>query len=134
MYKLYVHTFMIYVLCDIIYIFQSNEVDFKILRRREDLVQKVVGSGIYRKIILATSLSEKVNYHSEGLSYAIPQPTLEFGSLCLKNALFLLPNYNEPNVPTTTTTNSQTVSLSLTSSHNLGMGFELQYKHMRLYM
>lgn len=95
--------------------------DFNIPKRRKDLVQKVIGSGIHKKIILATSLSKDVNYHSEDLSYAIPQPTLEFGSLCLKNALFLLPN-NEPNVPQTTLISAQTVTgaLPLTSGHNLG--------------
>lgn len=90
------------------------------------MIQKFIGSGIHKKIILTTSISKNVNYHSEGLSYAIPQPTLEFGSLCLKNALFLLPNNNEPNISTTTTTNSQTLSLSLTSNHSLGT--DLQYK------
>ncbi|XP_026830307.1 CCR4-NOT transcription complex subunit 10 isoform X3 [Ooceraea biroi] len=98
----------------------SNEIDFDISKRRKDLVQKVIGSGIYRKIILATSLSNGINYHTEDLSYAIPQPTLEFGSLCLKNALFLLPN-NEPNVLVTNITNTQTMSLSLTSGHSLGV-------------
>lgn len=102
--------------------------DFNIPKRRKDLVQKVIGSGIHKKIILAASLSKDVNYHSEGLSYAIPQPTLEFGSLCLKNALFLLPNNNEPNVPQTAIVNSQTVTsaLPLTSSHNLGIDYNLQ--------
>ncbi|KAL6261331.1 hypothetical protein P5V15_008851 [Pogonomyrmex californicus] len=97
----------------------SNEVDFDISKRRKDLVQKIIGSGIHRKIILATSLSKDVRYYSEGLSYAIPQPTLEFGYLCLKNALLLLPNSNEPNIPVTTMANS--VPLSLTSGHNLGI-------------
>ncbi|KAL0112103.1 hypothetical protein PUN28_013377 [Cardiocondyla obscurior] len=98
----------------------SNEVDFNIPKRRKDLVQKTIGSGIHKKIILAPSLSKDIKYHSEGLSYAIPQPTLEFGYLCLKNALLLLPNNNyESNIPVTTmATNS--VSLSLTSGHNLG--------------
>lgn len=96
----------------------SNEVDFNISKRCKDLVQKVMGSGIHKKIILPTSLSKDIKYHSEGLSYAIPQPTLEFGYLCLKNALFLLSNTNESNVPVTTMANS--VSLSL-SGHNLGI-------------
>lgn len=101
--------------------------DFNIPKRRKDLVQKVIGSGIHKKIILATSLSKNVNYHLEGLSYAIPQPTLEFGSLCLKNAIFLLPNNNEPNVPQTAIINAQTVtsSLPLTSGHNLGIDYNL---------
>lgn len=104
-------------------IFQSNQIDFDIPKRGKDLAKKIVGSGIYRKIILATTLSKDANYHSESLSYAIPQPTLEFGSLCLKNALFLLPNDNESaNVlASTTIINSQNVSLSSTPGHNLSM-------------
>lgn len=99
----------------------SNEVDFNILKRRKDLVQKIIGSGIHKKIILATALSKDIRYHSEGLSYAIPQPTLEFGYLCLKNALLLLPSNNEPNVPVTTVVNSVSSLSTLTSGHNLGI-------------
>lgn len=98
----------------------TNEVDFNIPKRRKDLVQKVVGTGIYRKIILASSLSKDIKYHPEGFPSAIPQLTLEFASLCLKNALFLLPNNNELNVPITTIAAPQTVPLSLTAGHNLG--------------
>ncbi|XP_043587061.1 CCR4-NOT transcription complex subunit 10 isoform X2 [Bombus pyrosoma] len=98
----------------------TNEVDFNIPKRRKDLVQKVVGTGIYRKIILASSLSKDIKYHPEGFPSAIPQLTLEFASLCLKNALFLLPNNNELNVPITPIAAPQTVPLSLTAGHNLG--------------
>lgn len=99
----------------------TNEVDFNIPKRRKDLVQKVVGSGFYKKIILASSLSKDSKYHPEGFPSAIPQLTLEFASLCLKNALFLLPNNNELNVPLTTIASPQAVPLSLTASHNLGV-------------
>ncbi|XP_076379110.1 CCR4-NOT transcription complex subunit 10 [Megalopta genalis] len=101
----------------------TNEVDFNIPKRRKDLVQKVVGSGIHRKIILASSLSKDTKYHSESFPSAMPQLTLEFASLCLKNALFLLPSINELNelnVPITTITNSQSVPLSLTAGTSLG--------------
>ncbi|XP_050585133.1 CCR4-NOT transcription complex subunit 10 [Bombus affinis] len=98
----------------------TNEVDFNIPKRRKDLVQKVVGTGIYRKIILASSLSKDIKYHPEGFPSAIPQLTLEFASLCLKNALFLLPNNNELNIPITPIATPQTVPLSLTAGHNLG--------------
>lgn len=100
--------------------FQTNEVDFNIPKRRKDLVQKIVGSGIHKKIILTSSLSKDTKYHTEGLSYAIPQPTLEFALLCLKNALFLLPNNTELSSPLTSMTGPQAVSLSLTTGHNLG--------------
>jgi len=122
-YTIYVYNNTI-VYCLYPYIFQSNnKSDFNNSKRRKDnLVQKIIGSGIHKKIILATSLSKDIRY-SEGLSYAIPQPTLEFGYLCLKNALLLLPNNNEPNVSVPAMTNS--VSLSLTSGHNLGIDYNL---------
>ncbi|XP_014237956.1 CCR4-NOT transcription complex subunit 10 [Trichogramma pretiosum] len=72
----------------------TNKADFDIPGRRKDILQKIVGennNGVSKKFILATSLSKSCKYHPEGLSYAIPQPTLEYGMLCLKNALFLLP-------------------------------------------
>ncbi|XP_076671022.1 CCR4-NOT transcription complex subunit 10 [Andrena cerasifolii] len=106
--------------CCIYYHKPTNEVDFNIPKRRKDLVQKVVGTGIYRKIILTSSLSKDTKYDPDGFPSAIPQLTLEFASLCLKNALFLLPNSNELNVPITTIASAQTVPLSLTAGHNLG--------------
>ena len=105
--------------CCIYYHKPTNEVDFNIPKRRKDLVQKVVGTGIYRKIILTSSLSKDTKYDPDGFPSAIPQLTLEFASLCLKNALFLLPNSNELNVPITTIASAQTVPLSLTAGHNL---------------
>lgn len=83
------------------------------------MVQKVIGSGIHRKIILTSSLSKDTKYHTDGLSYAMPQTTLEFALLCLKNASFLLPNVSELNLSMTTIPNPQTVSLALTPGHNL---------------
>ncbi|XP_043498543.1 CCR4-NOT transcription complex subunit 10 isoform X2 [Polistes fuscatus] len=97
----------------------TNESDFNIPKRRRDLVQKVIGSGIHRKIILTSSLSKDTKYHTDGLSYAMPQTTLEFALLCLKNASFLLPNVSELNLSMTTIPNPQTVSLALTPGHNL---------------
>lgn len=64
---------------------------FNIMKRRQDLVQKIISSGAYKKIVLTSSLSNDTNYHSKSLSYGIPQPSLEFAMLCLKNALHLLP-------------------------------------------
>ncbi|XP_076248278.1 CCR4-NOT transcription complex subunit 10 isoform X2 [Calliopsis andreniformis] len=85
--------------CCIYHYKPTNEVDFNIPKRRKDLVQKVVGTGIYRKIILSSSLSKDTKYHPEGFPSAIPQLTLEFASLCLKNALYLLPNNNDLHIP-----------------------------------
>ncbi|XP_011494326.1 PREDICTED: CCR4-NOT transcription complex subunit 10-B [Ceratosolen solmsi marchali] len=83
----------------------SNKVDFDICGRRKDIVEKIIGenngSSISKKFILAATLSKNCKYNSEGISYAIPQPTLEYGMLCLKNAFFLLPTTNceEMNLP-----------------------------------
>ncbi|XP_067004724.1 CCR4-NOT transcription complex subunit 10 [Anabrus simplex] len=77
----------------------DNETDFNIQARRKDLVQGVVGSGPSRKLILASHLSKDTKYSCEGQSYAIPVATIEFASLCLKNALLLLPD-PKPDEPT----------------------------------
>ena len=72
---------------------QSNKIDFDITIRGKDIYQKVIetnGNGIGRKFILTSSLSGSSKYNPQGLSYAIPQPTLEFGMLYLKNAHFIL--------------------------------------------
>ncbi|KAK0173219.1 hypothetical protein PV328_006450 [Microctonus aethiopoides] len=106
----------------------SNKIDFDISkrrrrRRRQDLVQKVVGSGAHRKIILASGLNKDSRYHSESLSYAMPQPTLEFGMLCLKNALYSLPKDNStvPLIVAPSTSSFLTeASLSNTSPQTTG--------------
>ncbi|XP_058808341.1 CCR4-NOT transcription complex subunit 10 isoform X2 [Phymastichus coffea] len=83
----------------------SNKIDFDLTNRRKDIVENVVGENngisVSRKFILASSLSKNYKYSSEGLSYAIPQPTLEYAMLCLKNAIFLLPktSYEDTNLP-----------------------------------
>ncbi|OXU31107.1 hypothetical protein TSAR_016403 [Trichomalopsis sarcophagae] len=72
----------------------SNKVDFDVAAKRKDIVERVIGdneNGVSRKFVLASSLTKNCKYNSEGLSYAMPQLTLEYGMLCLKNALFLLP-------------------------------------------
>lgn len=52
----------------------------------------MVGTGTHRKIILTPQLSRDTKYSCEGQSYAIPVATVEFASLCLRNALLLLPD------------------------------------------
>ncbi|GFG36368.1 hypothetical protein Cfor_01996 [Coptotermes formosanus] len=76
----------------------DNESDFNIATRRKDLVQGVVGTGTHRKIILTPQLSRDTKYSCEGQSYAIPVATVEFASLCLRNALLLLPD-SQPEEP-----------------------------------
>ena len=59
------------------------------------MVQTTSASGYQKKIVLTSSLSNDKKHQSDGLSCAIPKPTLEFGMLCLKNALYLLPSNTE---------------------------------------
>ncbi|ESO98211.1 hypothetical protein LOTGIDRAFT_114420 [Lottia gigantea] len=67
---------------------ENNEDDRK-LEKRLEVIQNSVGMGIHRKLILGPGL--KHNITSSGNS-AIPAPTIEFASLCIRNALFLLPD------------------------------------------
>lgn len=55
----------------------------------KNVVQGVVGIGAHRKIVLSSNLTNKTT-SSEVQSSAMPMPTLEFASHCLKNALLLL--------------------------------------------
>ncbi|XP_049815673.1 CCR4-NOT transcription complex subunit 10 [Schistocerca nitens] len=70
----------------------SNEHDFNIHARRKDLVQKVIGAGCHRKIVLASSLNASEQCaQQENQSPSVPSITLEFAALCLRNTLVLLP-------------------------------------------
>lgn len=98
----------------------DNESDFNIHMRRKDLVQGVVGTGTHRKIILTPQLSRDTKYSCEGQSFAVPVATVEFASLCLRNALLLLPESQaeEPtSLPTPDSTDVPTVTSSPCSSH-----------------
>uniref|UniRef100_A0A131XTM8 CCR4-NOT transcription complex subunit 10 n=1 Tax=Ixodes ricinus TaxID=34613 RepID=A0A131XTM8_IXORI len=70
----------------------DNAIDFQLKERKLNMVRGTVGSGPYRKIVLAPSISTD-RYVPVGSDHsaAIPVPTLEFATLCLKNALLLLP-------------------------------------------
>ncbi|KAL1512678.1 hypothetical protein ABEB36_002234 [Hypothenemus hampei] len=71
---------------------KSNETDFDLQKKQKELIQDVVGSGLNRKVILTSSLSKDKKYNVESnVSYAIPVPTLEFATFCLRNAKSLLP-------------------------------------------
>ncbi|KAI0221541.1 CCR4-NOT transcription complex subunit 10-A [Lamellibrachia satsuma] len=65
----------------------SNDED-RNLPQRMEVIQGSVGSGIHRKLILGTGAKEKKISADSG---AIPMASLEFASLCLKNAMLLLP-------------------------------------------
>ncbi|KAK4885485.1 hypothetical protein RN001_001756 [Aquatica leii] len=78
--------------CCIIVHKESNEVDFDIQRKQKEMFVEVIGSNKHQKIILAKNLSKDKKYSVEGEPYAVPVPTLEFASLCLRNAYLLLPS------------------------------------------
>ncbi|XP_075984083.1 CCR4-NOT transcription complex subunit 10 [Anticarsia gemmatalis] len=55
---------------------------------------KKLGSGPHTRILLAKEGKEK--YSTSGESFAIPSLSLEFAALCLRNAITLLPNQEQP--------------------------------------
>ncbi|KAF5307187.1 hypothetical protein FQR65_LT00703 [Abscondita terminalis] len=71
---------------------ESNEIDFDIQKKQKEMVVEVIGSNKHQKIILTKNLSKDKKYSVEGEPYAVPVPTLEFASLCLRNAFLLLPS------------------------------------------
>ncbi|XP_033119734.1 CCR4-NOT transcription complex subunit 10-like isoform X2 [Anneissia japonica] len=85
--------------------------------KRRGIVEKVVGTGIYRKVVLLRSASMMKNYScSSGQSAAMPEATLDFASLCLCNALNLLEcDWQNSATPLSKTSGSETDS---TDSHS----------------
>ncbi|EFA06148.2 CCR4-NOT transcription complex subunit 10 isoform X1 [Tribolium castaneum] len=71
---------------------ESNEVDFDIQKRQKEIIVNVIGSQDKQKVILTTNVSKDKKYSTESQSYAVPVPSLEFASLCLRNASTLLPS------------------------------------------
>ncbi|XP_050295230.1 CCR4-NOT transcription complex subunit 10 isoform X2 [Anthonomus grandis grandis] len=69
----------------------SNQVDFDIHKRKKELICDIIGTKDKQKVVLVNTLSNDKKYNAESQSYAIPVPTLEFASLCLKNAKLLIP-------------------------------------------
>ncbi|XP_029640500.1 CCR4-NOT transcription complex subunit 10 [Octopus sinensis] len=67
---------------------ESNEDDKK-LKRRMEVIQGSVASGVHRKLILGSTTKHVAPSHNP----AIPAPSLEFAALCLRNALLLLPEH-----------------------------------------
>ena len=74
--------------------FRSSNDDSFLIAERLRVVEGAVGSGIHRKVVFGRGLSPDYNQgsSSEFKTSAIPNATLEFASLCLRNALLLLPN------------------------------------------
>ncbi|KAF2905535.1 hypothetical protein ILUMI_00639 [Ignelater luminosus] len=71
---------------------ESNEIDFDIQKKQKEMVIEVIGAKKQQKIVLTKNLSKDKKYSAETQSYAVPVPTLEFASLCLRNAYLLLPS------------------------------------------
>ncbi|KAJ8962748.1 hypothetical protein NQ318_001146 [Aromia moschata] len=71
---------------------ETNETDFDILKKQKELIVEVIGSKEKQKIVLTSNLSKDKKYSSESQSYAVPVPSLEFASLCLRNAALLIPS------------------------------------------
>eukprot|EP00794_Sanderia_malayensis_P019107 gene19107-21023_t len=60
--------------------------------KKSSFVRGVVGSGFHRKIILSPIHDHNKIHRHESQSSAMPAPTIEFGNICLSNAMRLLPN------------------------------------------
>ncbi|XP_007544091.1 CCR4-NOT transcription complex subunit 10 isoform X1 [Poecilia formosa] len=73
----------------------GSEQESKSLPSKKGIVQSVIGQGYHRKIVLASQSSQNTNY-SEGQSAAIPVASMEFAAICLRNALLLLPDHQQP--------------------------------------
>ncbi|CAK9295458.1 unnamed protein product [Gordionus sp. m RMFG-2023] len=70
----------------------GNEENFSLKRKLQSAVQHIMGFGIHRKTILIPSHPLKSDSHQ---SSAMPMATLEFASLCLKNAQLLIEQMSE---------------------------------------
>ncbi|CAH1100955.1 unnamed protein product [Psylliodes chrysocephalus] len=68
---------------------ETNEADFD---EQQKIVVDFIGSREKQKIVLVTNLSKDKKYSTESQSYAVPVPSLEFASLCLRNAYLLIPS------------------------------------------
>lgn len=60
--------------------------------KKSEYVRGVVGGGAHRKIVLSPRDHNSKSVKQEGQSSAMPSPTLEFASICLCNAMLLLPS------------------------------------------
>ncbi|CAG9821316.1 unnamed protein product [Phaedon cochleariae] len=76
---------------------ETNEIDFE---KQKNLIADIAGSRDKQRLVLTTNLSKDKKYSSDSQSYAVPVPTLEFASLCLRNASLLVPSQTAtPPVP-----------------------------------
>lgn len=94
---------------------QNNEED-RDLSRRMEVVTGSLGSGLHRKLILGSGQINKYRRRYEpGESSAVPALTLEFAMLCLKNALYLLPEDKSQSANTANANAANTGSCASTS-------------------
>ncbi|XP_046649723.1 CCR4-NOT transcription complex subunit 10-like [Daphnia pulicaria] len=73
----------------------ENRKDFRLTERQREIVKATAGFGSHRKVILSSRISNDNCKSSENA--AIPVPTLEFGTLALRNAELLLNKLTIPN-------------------------------------
>lgn len=79
--------------CIMAYQMSQNEDRMTRDPKKSDIVQSVVGSGSFRKVVIATFMNriDKADPTSGSHSAAMPACNLHFGLLCLRNALVLIP-------------------------------------------
>ncbi|XP_061574144.1 CCR4-NOT transcription complex subunit 10-like isoform X3 [Cololabis saira] len=83
----------------------GSEQENKGLPCKKGIVQSVIGQGYHRKIVLASQAAQNTIY-SEGQSAAIPVASMEFAAICLRNALLLLPEHQQQDAKTDTSSKS----------------------------
>uniref|UniRef100_A0A8C2XPF0 CCR4-NOT transcription complex subunit 10 n=1 Tax=Cyclopterus lumpus TaxID=8103 RepID=A0A8C2XPF0_CYCLU len=93
----------------------GSEQESKGLPCKKGIVQSIVGQGYHRKIVLASQSTQNTIY-SEGQSAAIPVASMEFAAICLRNALLLLPEHQQPDPKTENGSKSSSQSGSTESA------------------
>nr|CAH0105268.1 unnamed protein product [Daphnia galeata] len=73
----------------------ENRKDFLLTERQREIVKATAGFGSHRKVVMSSRISNDDCKSSENA--AIPVPTLEFGTLALRNAELLLNKLTIPN-------------------------------------
>uniref|UniRef100_A0A8D3D340 CCR4-NOT transcription complex subunit 10 n=1 Tax=Scophthalmus maximus TaxID=52904 RepID=A0A8D3D340_SCOMX len=101
--------------CCIAAIKGGSEQESKGLPCKKGIVQSIVGQGYHRKIVLASQSTQNTIY-SEGQSAAIPVASMEFAAICLRNALLLLPEHQQPDAKTENGSKSFSQSASTESA------------------
>lgn len=74
----------------------NNRVDFDSTQFQKKMCISRIGQTMDNmKYVLPTRVSNDQKYSTEGQSYAVPIPTLEFASICLRNSLILIPSESD---------------------------------------